>query len=60
MDIRLSLSPGDVSKEAEETSVTVSGRLDGAKVNNQTLSASAETNRWKDAAGRDADYDIDR
>ena len=61
-EIKLGLNPAKVSKEAERTAVTVSGRLDGARVNNETLSfllrhegGTAE----RGDADRDADYDIE-
>ena len=65
--IKLGLDPAEISKEAEETSVTVTGRLDGAPVNDQTLSlllrqvapGTDEDGNPKPAAGRDADYDIE-
>ena len=68
MQVRLALDPPKVSKEAEETSVSVSGSLDGALVKNQTLSfllrqitPSDETKDVKDyrEAQRDEDYDIE-
>ena len=55
------LSPDKISKEAERTAVTVTGRLDGAKAN-QTLSfllRQTVPSEGKKAAGRDADYDIE-
>ena len=66
--VRLALNPGKVSKEAEATSVAVTGSLDGALVRNQTLSfllrqvvPTAETvakDGYREAQ-RDEDYDID-
>ena len=66
-DIKLSLDPGKVSKEAQATPVKVSGRLNGALVRNQTLSfllrieapiSLKEDGTLVEKAGRDADYDI--
>ena len=57
LKIKLELSPGDVSKEALATDVTVSGRLDGALAPGQTLSALLR--QIGGTAGRDADYDIE-
>ena len=50
------LSPDEVSKEAERTPVTVTGRLDGAPAN-QALSFLLR--QFDGTAGRDADYDIE-
>ena len=57
-DIVLSLSPAKVSKEAEPTDVEVTGRLDGATVNDETLSFLLRDMNTG-TAGRDADYDLD-
>ena len=59
--IKLALDPEKISKEAERTAVEMAGRLDGAKVNNQTLSfllRQFDRTAGRDA-GRDADYDIE-
>ena len=64
--IRLALSPGKISKEAEETSVSVSGSFDGAVVRNQTLSFLLRQEspgldgdgEQRPEAQRDEDYDI--
>ena len=73
-NIFLALDPVKISKEAEETAVEVTGRLDGALVNNQTLSFLLgvvdidddftpdnvnKFNKGDAEAGRDADYDIE-
>ena len=65
--IKLALNPTKVSKEAEETPVTVTGRLDGGATVNETLSfllrqtapGTDEDGNPKPEAGRDADYDIE-
>ena len=60
--IRLSLNPKKISKEADETPVTVTGSLSGRLVNNKTLSfllrQTDPSGGQAVAAGRDADYDI--
>ena len=64
--IELALNPTKVSKEAEETAVTVTARLDGGPTVNEPLSfllrqtapSEDENGNPKPEAGRDADYDI--
>ena len=64
--IELALNPTKVSKETEETAVTVTARLDGGPTVNETLSfllrqtapSEDENGNPKPEAGRDVDYDI--
>ncbi len=55
--IRLSLSPASISKEAERTAVTVTASLNGKTVNDKNLSFLVQQQAGGSAT-RDADYDI--